>query len=159
MCLHRERGSPFSSAEVAFVQRIAPYVAEGLRLGLLARQVVLSPLAEAPGLLLLDGDGSVLSTNLAAEKWLDELDSGAYPLPLEINALAARLRSATPASVAPRLCVRSRSGRWATLQASGLTGHGPGAVAVIIQPAIEPRAIGRSARRQQMNVRRELPVA
>jgi hypothetical protein len=50
MCLRREKGSPFSSAEVTFVQRIAPHIAEGLRLGLLARELALAPPADAPGL-------------------------------------------------------------------------------------------------------------
>jgi len=135
MCLHREKGSPFSRREVAFVQRIAPHIADGLRLGLFARDVVLAPLTDAPGLILLAADGSVVSRNQAAEQWLEELNSGAYPLPLEIDALAARLRSAGPDDLAPQLSVRSRAGRWVTLQASSLCDDSAGAVAVIIQPA------------------------
>ena len=55
MCLHRERSSPnFTPAEAAFLAKLTPHLAEGLRTALLigdARVTSLPP--EGPGLLLL----------------------------------------------------------------------------------------------------------
>jgi DNA-binding CsgD family transcriptional regulator len=135
MCLHRERGSAFSPDEVAFVRRIAPHLAEGIRRGLLAAAAVdaaASP--DAPGLILLAEDDSVISTNAPAERWLEELGRGGSSLPIELHAVAGRLRGEAGSGV-QELCVRTPAGRWAVLQASWLPRDDSQAVAVIIQPA------------------------
>lgn len=138
LCLHREAGSAFSEEETQLVKRLGPHLAHGIRVGLLMRNVGLAAPADAPGLLLLEPDGSVAGTNPVAERWLEEL-GGASPqttLPIEIYAVAAKLRALdrSDASI-PRLRVRTRAGRWAVLHASWLAGEGEHTVAVIIEEA------------------------
>ncbi|HEX8218596.1 MAG TPA: GAF domain-containing protein, partial [Chloroflexia bacterium] len=65
MCLHRERSSPhFTTAEMAFIGRVAPHIAEGLRTALLLSSAT-GPQApqvlDEPGLLLLAEDFSVMA--------------------------------------------------------------------------------------------------
>ena len=136
MCLHRERGAVFSAQEQGFIHRIAPHLAEGVRLGLLVQCAARDDLVESPGLILLALDDSVLGKNEAADRWLQELnwqDSGS--IPVEIHALAARLRRADALTSLSPLRVRTRSGRWIILQASWVSGEDRSVVAVIIQEA------------------------
>ena len=136
MCLHREQGAAFSAAELEFTQRIAPHLAEGLRLGLLVQGLELAQTADSAGLVLLAADGSVIGTNTAADQWLDELDtSRSGTIPIEVHALTAKLRSLDPSVGAPQVRVRTRAGRWAILQASWMPNQGHDTVAVIIQQA------------------------
>jgi DNA-binding CsgD family transcriptional regulator len=136
MCLHREHGSAFSAEEVAFTQRIAPHLAEGLRLGLLVQGLESAHLADSPGLILLAADGSVIGKNSAADQWLEELNpTGTAAIPDEVHALAARLYSLGPSGGVPQLRTRTRAGRWAILYASWMPNQGHDAVAVIIQQA------------------------
>jgi DNA-binding CsgD family transcriptional regulator len=139
VCLHREAaGATFSPEEARFVQRLAPHLAEGIRMGLLRQACELEGAADGPGLVLLAGDGSPTGMNQAAARWLEELGGRATgsDLPIEIAALATRLRHLDPAQpVLPRLRVRLRSGRWAVLHASWMNADGNDAVAVIIEAA------------------------
>lgn len=125
MCLHRGKGSVFSAEEVAFTKRIAPQLAEGLRLGLLVRGLESAHLADSPGLILLASDGSVISKNTAADQWLEELDaSGTEAIPIELHALTARLRAPDAWVGAAQMRVRTRTGRWAVLHASWMAKSG-----------------------------------
>ncbi len=136
MCLHRQRGGVFTQQEQRFVERIGPHLAEGVRLGLLVQCAGRADLAESPGLILLAGDNAVMGHNPAAELWLEELgwqESGAAPI--EIHSLAARLRRADASTSLAPLRVRTRSGRWISLQASWVSGGDRSAIAVIIQEA------------------------
>jgi DNA-binding CsgD family transcriptional regulator len=139
VCLHRESAlAAFSDDEARFVQRIAPYIAEGIRMGLLRQACDLEPAADGPGLILLAADGAVAGMNEAAERWLEELGGHAdgSDLPIEITALATRLRHLKDLEPAlPRLRVRTRGGRWAVLHASWLTSHADETAAVIIEEA------------------------
>jgi len=65
LCLHREGPTGFSADETQFVKRIAPHLAEGIRLGLLIGSLQLEQAADAPGLVLLTEDGSLLTANPA----------------------------------------------------------------------------------------------
>jgi DNA-binding CsgD family transcriptional regulator len=136
MCLHREGPAGFSAAETQFVQRVAPHLAEGIRLGLLIGSLSFAQAADGPGLLLLAEDGSLAGTNPSGAQWLEELAEprAGAALPLELLAVVARLRaSRADLWSQPRLCVRTRAGRWAVLHASWL-GAAP-TVAVIIEQA------------------------
>ena len=54
ICLHREAAQAgFSAEEVRFVRRLAPHIAEGVRMGLLRQACELEEPAEGPGLVLL----------------------------------------------------------------------------------------------------------
>jgi DNA-binding CsgD family transcriptional regulator len=138
LCLHREGPGGFSSAEKEFVRRIAPQLAEGIRLGLLIGSLQFDQAADGPGLVLLADDGSLAGANPSGEQWLDELaePTAAGALPLELLAVAATLRASTNNVLCqPRLCVRTRAGRWAVLHASWLGAEPQPTVAVIIEQA------------------------
>ncbi len=132
MCLHRERSSPnFTSAEAAFLAKLTPHLAEGLRTALLigdARGTSFVP--EGPGLLLLAEDLSLAAITPAAEGWLAEVAESDWPSSLElpgaVYTVAARLLalergdSNTPPGLMPRIRLRTASGRWLVLHASRL---------------------------------------
>jgi DNA-binding CsgD family transcriptional regulator len=136
LCLHREAPSPFSAQEAQLVARLAPHVGEGMRLALLAQDACEADLADAPGLVLLAADGTLISTNLAAERWLDELRGPAdTDLPIEVRAVAMRLRRDDGDRRARHVRVRTKAGRWAVLHASWMGGAEQPTVAVIIEDA------------------------
>jgi DNA-binding CsgD family transcriptional regulator len=139
ICLHREAAAAtFSRDEARFVQRLAPHIAEGIRMGLLRQACGRESAAGGPGLILIGADGGVAGTNQAAEQWLEDL--GGQPdgseLPIEISALATRLRHLKDIEPAlPRLHVRTRSGRWAGLHASWLASQAQDVIAVVVDDA------------------------
>ncbi len=139
ICLHREVASArFSAAEARFVQQIAPHIAEGIRMGLLRQDCDLESPMDGPGLVLLAADGAVAGMNQAAGRWLEELGgrSDGSDLPIEISALATRLRHLDAAEPAlPRLRARTRSGRWAVLHASWMNSEAADTIAVIVEEA------------------------
>jgi DNA-binding CsgD family transcriptional regulator len=139
VCLHREAAKAvFSPEEARFIQRLAPHLAEGLRMGLLRNACELEDSAGAPGLVILAGDGALGGMNEAAGGWLEELGGHAdgSNLPIEIVALATRLRYLSSAHAAlPRLRVRTRSRGWVVLHASWMSTDLQGAIAVIIEAA------------------------
>src|SRR5919202_533978 len=75
MCLHRERSGPdFTPAEAAFLARLVPHLAEGLRKALLlGASGAASPRTEGPGLVLLADDLSLVAITPPAEGWLAEV--------------------------------------------------------------------------------------
>jgi len=148
MCLHRERSSPnFTPAEAAFLAKLTPHLAEGLRTALLIGDArATSPPPEGPGLLLLADDLSLAAITPAAEGWLAEVAKSDWPssseLPDAVHAVAARLLalergvSHAPAELMPRTRLRTASGRWLVLHASRLQAAGTeGRIAVILEEA------------------------
>ena len=139
ICLHREAAqASFSRDEARFVQRLAPHLAEGLRTGLLRQACDLEDAADGPGLVILGPDDAVAGMNDAAGRWLEELGGRAdgSDLPIEISALATRLRHMDASAAAmPRLRVRARTGRWAVLHASWMNSRGDKAITVIVEEA------------------------
>ncbi len=138
ICLHREAPRAFSRDEARFIQRLAPHLAEGLRMGLLRQACQLHGAQGGPGLVMLAADGGVAGLNDAAREWLDDLGGQAdgSDLPIEISALAVRLRHLPPTEPAmPRLQVRTRSGRWAVLHGSWMNAPAEKLITVIIQEA------------------------
>jgi DNA-binding CsgD family transcriptional regulator len=75
---------------------VVPHLAEGLRAGLLHSAADTVPLADAPGLLTLAEDGSLLALSDAAARWLQELgypsaSGGRAPEPVECRGGQAAL--------------------------------------------------------------------
>src|ERR687885_213852 len=97
MCLHRERSGPdFTPAEAAFLARLTPHLAEGLRKALLlGGSRATTPRPDGPGLVLLADDLSLVAITPAAEGWLAEVPKGDWlrlsELPGAVYAVAARL--------------------------------------------------------------------
>jgi len=139
LCMHRATAqTAFSHDEVRFVRRIAPHLADGIRMGLLRQACEQSSAASGPGLILLAADDTLVGVNEAANWWLQELDSEGHRsgLPVEISVLATLLRRLDPSEPAmPRLRVRTRSGRWAVLHASWTKSPTQTMVTVIIEEA------------------------
>jgi DNA-binding CsgD family transcriptional regulator len=94
--------------------------------------------ADAPGLVLLADDGTLVGSNGPADVWLDELRDPAADrlLPIGLYAVVAELRGAADSSAPPpRLRVRTRAGRWVVIHASWLGLQARETAAVIIEPA------------------------
>ncbi len=147
MCLHRERSDPdFSPVEAAFLAKLTPHLAEGLRTALLIGEAkgTSSP-PDGPGLLLLGDDLSLVAITPAAEGWLSEVAQSDWPSSLElpdaVYAVAARLLALergghSPPDLMPRIRLRTASGRWLVLHASRLrAGESEGRIAVIFEEA------------------------
>ena len=147
MCLHRERSNPnFTPAEAAFLAKLTPHLAEGLRTALLIgeAQGTSSP-PDGPGLLLLGDDLSLAAATPVAEGWLAEVAKSDWPssseLPGAVYAVATRLLALEhggymPPDLMPRTRLRTASGRWLVLHASRLrTADTEGQIAVIFEEA------------------------
>jgi DNA-binding CsgD family transcriptional regulator len=147
LCLHRDRSSPpFTPAEAAFLQRLAPHLAEGLRNALLLGATkAASFVDDAPGLLLLADDLSVTAMTPAAERMLAELTAAdrvpLHGLPHAVYAAAARLQANEQNSewtpdLPPKVRLRTASGQWLMVHASRPAGaNTAGHIAVIFAVA------------------------
>ena len=141
--LYREPGRPlFDDADLAFVQAVAPSLAEGARRGLLVGEAVDPEGPDAPGLVVLSDDGEVESATPGVERWLAALPDGdwdAGKLPSAVLAVAGQaLRTAEhpdePGQVAVSR-VLSQAGTWVVLHGASLVSGGDRRVAVIVEPA------------------------
>jgi DNA-binding CsgD family transcriptional regulator len=148
MCLHRERSSPnFTPTEAAFLEKLTPHLAEGLRTALLiGDERVTSLPPDGPGVVLLGDDLSLAAITPAAERWLAEVAKSDWPssseVPEAVYAVAARLLalerggSYAPPDLMPRTRLRTASGRWLVLHASRLrAADTEGQIAVIFEEA------------------------
>ena len=146
MCMHRDQSSPpFTLAEAAYLARLTPHFAEGLRKALLLGSTAGARMPDEPGLLLLTEDLSVVAITAAAERWLAEVREVDWPrkraLPFAVSAVVTRMlaleqgKDAAP-DLLPRVRVRTASGQWLVLHASRLSGPGTqGQIAVIFEVA------------------------
>jgi DNA-binding CsgD family transcriptional regulator len=146
LCLHRDRSSPhFTPAEVAFIGRLTPHMAEGLRTALLLGGATGERVPDEPGLLLLANDLQVVAITPAAERWLAEIGEADWSrklaLPYAVSAVVARLQAiergndAQP-TLLPKVRLRTASGHWLVLHASRLKGLStPAQIAVIFEVA------------------------
>jgi DNA-binding CsgD family transcriptional regulator len=141
--LYRGPGQPmFDGAELDFVRRVAPALAEGARRALLVGEAADPEGPDAPGLVVLSRAGEVESATPGVERWLRELPDGDWDagrLPSSVRAVAGRaLRTAEhpdePGQVAVSR-VLSRSGTWVVLHGASLVSGGDLRVAVIVEPA------------------------
>lgn len=139
LCLHRAAGRTYTGAEAAWVRRLAPHLADGMRGALLRESADEPDLDAGPGVVMLSLDGSIVGASGRGDLWLAELcDKPGQdgPVPIEVQAVTARLRSMErDGDGAPRLRVRTRAGRWLVLHASWMTVAGDATIAVIIEPA------------------------
>jgi DNA-binding CsgD family transcriptional regulator len=129
----------YSEAEKAWLERVAPPLARGLRQALLSHPGS-APAGRGPGIIVLDPAGRVVSTNPEADGWIDEIDSvfpspppGAFPIPFELQAFASRARAGGPTAGTRPARMRTRNGVWLLVHASRLGGTDQ--LALVIEPA------------------------
>jgi DNA-binding CsgD family transcriptional regulator len=146
MCLHRDQTSPhFTLAEAAYLARLTPHFAEGLRTALLLGSTTGTVVPEEPGVVLLAEDRSVVAITPAAERWLAEVGEADWPrkqaLPNAVSAVVGRLQALEQGKdgqldLPPRVRLRTASGHWLLLHASRLAGSpAQGQIAVIVEVA------------------------
>ncbi|MDQ3553075.1 MAG: LuxR C-terminal-related transcriptional regulator [Chloroflexota bacterium] len=141
--LYREKGQPlFDQEELAFIQVVAPHLAEGARRGLLVGEATDPEGPDAPGLVVLAESWDVESATPGVEQWLSDLPDGdwrAGKLPSAVLSVAGRARRTAehpdePGEIAVAR-VLSRSGTWVVLHGVSLVSNGSRRVAVIVEPA------------------------
>jgi DNA-binding CsgD family transcriptional regulator len=125
VALVRNEGQPdFNRRETAFVARLCPQIALGLRLALL-REAAIAETNPTPGLIVLRDDLTLDSLTPAAADWLEQIPSDlgtGLELPAAVYAAARRAGTDTDGrgerpSVAR---IRLRSGRWLLVHAAPL---------------------------------------
>lgn len=137
---------PFSPDEIALLDALSAPVGAALRRATLDRPPALLQPPKAPGLMLFDPDGELLSVSEEARGWLGELPEPPIgprplgpPLPTEVVGVVARARAIAHgrSNVPARVRLRSSNGRWLVLHASCLQDleGDAGSVAVVIEPA------------------------
>ena len=128
--------SRYSESEKAWLERVSPIVARGLRKAMLTQEPA-APIARGPGIVLLDQAGTVVSANSEAAAWIEDLAAaapwGPGDLPIVTTAYAARVRAASPAEPAPAARLQTRSGVWLRMHGSLL--EGTDQLALVIEPA------------------------
>lgn len=141
-CLSRGVGEPaFSPREAAFLDTIAEVIGAGLRTGvLLGYAYSANSAVGAPGLVVLQDDGSVDAVSDQALEWLGELPPERTQFPLVVYEVARRARLIADTGLAgppARARVRLRSQQWLVLHGSRLRPRPgkPPSTAVLIEPA------------------------
>ena len=157
--LYRDSATtPFDENDLAILKSIGGLVAAAIRRHIRAANPRLGQ-PSAPGLLMIDRDGHVVSTNAEAIDWLRELwplalsptagqldsfevfdyQSRDIEVPTPLFAVVAKARAIADGRErgSARLRVRDRRGRWLVLHASALTSSttDTGTVAVVIEAA------------------------
>jgi DNA-binding CsgD family transcriptional regulator len=110
-----------------------------LRDALLREQAAATP-ARAPGVIVLDRDGTVRSLTDQASFWLEQFQPDretGLELPAAVHAVAQRAFGGSHQGGLSTAAVRLTSGQWLTVQAASLRGDDPGpdTVAVTLAPA------------------------
>jgi DNA-binding CsgD family transcriptional regulator len=117
----------FTAAEVDFVTRLVPALALLMRRDWLAAAAT-GPEPGAPGVVLVDADGTPRSRTATAARWLSLLTGEPPPV---LTALAAAARTHGSASVT----IRAGDGVWLTLDAAVLDADPDHRLSVIVGPA------------------------
>ena len=142
VALVRGEGQPdFNDQEIAFVARVGAHLGQGLRDALLREAAAADLTDHAPGVIVLDADGTVRSLTDEARSWLEQfpVDRGSrLELPAVVHAVARRALSAPDSgpNTRPYANVRLTSGEWLTVHAATLQGESSGqnTVAVTLAP-------------------------
>jgi DNA-binding CsgD family transcriptional regulator len=137
--LMRDSGdAPFGDDEALFLHELAPTLARLIRQGFHVRRDPDGPAGQPPpATLIVDAEVRPTSWTPAFRAWLAELPTGPDVLPPAVYELGTRVLAPAeaghglPASVR----VRTRSGRWATLEAAPLEGADRGHAAITIRGA------------------------
>jgi DNA-binding CsgD family transcriptional regulator len=138
LVLCRAAGSrAFTDADLAAARQISAPATAALRRSLLLAGSDTGTVTDAPGLVILDEHHDQVTVSPTARQWLDDMQEDRSPaassLPYVVQAVAAR---ASADAVAPaRSRARTRSGRWAALNAWRIGPSDRTITAVSIGPA------------------------
>ncbi len=129
MC--REHGAaPFTDADEAAAARLGRPATAALRRSLLLSGVDTGAVPDAPGLVVVDREGTTRSMSPTARTWLELLQDGSPEHARPLRAVAAAALSSGMA----RSRALTRSGRWVALQAWSMGQEEEGLVAVSLSP-------------------------
>lgn len=124
----------FSAADVRFVASLADTVANGVRRATLLTDTTPSDGATT-GLLVLAPDDSIELSNQGAQQWIAELsppDASALPVAIRAVAIQTRRVAAGEADAHASARVHTRTGRWAIVRGSLVSGD---RVAILLEAA------------------------
>lgn len=131
-------GSAFRDDECAFIAEVAPLLAVRLRDGLRRTSQHDEPCPE-PGIIVVDGELSVVAATDQAWRWIDRLGlerpSEAEPLPGFIYAIAARVAASATGPSRTAQVAGSPTAPPRTARIAPLTAHPPRTVRVRLQAA------------------------
>lgn len=145
--LTRRVGEPeFDRSDLAFLRAAAPFLADGVRRGLLVGEATDPEWPDGPSMLVLDRGLNIESMSPGMDRWLAELagtSSAGGAVPPVVLAVAARvvrrLDGDGPPDDEPLARVRAKDSRWLVLHGTPLATAGPSKVAVIVEPASPDR--------------------
>jgi DNA-binding CsgD family transcriptional regulator len=154
--------APFSDEDTALLHELAPVLATLVRQGLHERDpVIRGQTSPPPATLIVDADPQPTSWTAAFRGWLAELPTGPDLLPPAVYELGARVftprvaGNGLPASVR----IRTRSGRWATLEGAPLEGADRGSAVITIRAATADEVFDFLARTYDLTRRERQVVA
>ncbi len=158
--LRRASEDDFPPSAVTLVAQVASALGSGVRTALLLRAAAHGG-EDAPGVVVVDKAGEIVSTTSAAEHWLDLLHdehhrAGRDRLPVAVEAVLAQLASGSEVD-APRARVQVADGTWLVVHGATLHGGEGGQRVVVIEKvaprelaAVIVRAYGLSSRERQV---------
>ncbi|MFI5730692.1 LuxR C-terminal-related transcriptional regulator [Kribbella sp. NPDC051587] len=135
--LYRNTGrSGFSPGEAAFMHRVEPLLARGLRRGLIVGDLQRAERSATAAVVILNAADQVVSATDAAEQRFRELAGDLWSqLPVAVRSVVAAARGVAGQWV-PEMQVRSQVGEWLTVHAAGV--RGPEGLTTDIAVTISP---------------------
>ncbi|MFI6867005.1 LuxR C-terminal-related transcriptional regulator [Nocardia sp. NPDC050406] len=149
LSLFRERGRPdFDATELALLESLSAPMAQRLRSFVRPSTPAPEDTGDAPGMLLFDADGNLMSLNDEARHLLAQMPPGPatttplgieLPLPVWILSTAGRARLTGGSA---RIRIRATTGRWLVCHASCLSdGEGRGGATALVIEAAKPSEV------------------
>lgn len=142
LCLHREGTTGFSSSEISTLQHLASHGGEAIR-RIVAEAMTDTPEPHGPAGVVIAARDRALAVTDSARAWLEDLEGLVLrvgdPLPLQFQAIVARLEAVERGSVAstlPAIRLVNRRGVLLEVHAARLRSDGEDtSVAITIAPA------------------------
>ena len=158
--LRKATADEFASQVTALMAQVAGHLGWAIRTALLLNAGARGG-DDAPGVVVVDKAGSIVSTTMAADRWLDLLEdqrhtAGRDRLPVAVEAVLAQLARGMDAP-SPRARVQAIDGSWLVVHGAELHGRDAGQRVVVIEKvapkelaSVMVRAYGLSSRERQV---------